>query len=128
MISSEEVDRLFEQAILHFNNGNYFECHDCLELIWLQISSRERHFFQGMLHIAVGLYHFENKNYRGARNQLYKAVRRLVHFQPSFNGVDVDRVLMAAEPYRHAALICISGRIPEDFHPEKPVWHRKKME
>jgi len=128
MLSRDEIDHLFDQAIRQFNDGNYFECHDSLELIWMQISSRKRSFYQGMLHIAVGLYHFENKNYRGARNQLFKAVERLVHFQPSFSGIDVDSVLFAAEPFRHAALLGISGRLPKNFNLEKPVWRREKTE
>ncbi len=76
-----------------FNRGFYFECHDILELIWLETSEEEKGFYQGLLHIAVGLYHLESRNYKGCISQLGKAEDRLHPFGNRYRGVALKELV-----------------------------------
>jgi predicted metal-dependent hydrolase len=54
------------EGIALFNRGEYYACHDALEAIWMVAPTAEKPFYQGILQIAVGLYHLGNHNWRGA--------------------------------------------------------------
>ncbi|MFO0212823.1 MAG: DUF309 domain-containing protein, partial [Pseudanabaena sp.] len=57
MLEADTIDPLFAEAIFQFNNGDYYACHDTLEAIWNDAWQSDRAFYQGILQIAVGLYH-----------------------------------------------------------------------
>ena len=46
-----------------FNEGDYYTCHDLLEELWME--ERHNKFLQGLLQLAVALYHAELGNLRG---------------------------------------------------------------
>ena len=89
----------FKTAVGQFNGKFYFECHDTLEDIWMDAPAAEKPFFQGLLHIAVGLYHFENENYKGALSQLDKAKIRLDRFRPLYHGVHLEKLMQELESF-----------------------------
>jgi uncharacterized protein len=76
-------------GIALFNQGQYYDCHDVLEALWMEAESMEKSFYQGILQIAVGLYHLGNHNWRGATILLGEGVHRLRPFEPSYGGVAV---------------------------------------
>ena len=47
---------------------DFFKCHEILEEIWIEETKCEtrKHVSINLLVIAVGLYHWRNKNYKGA--------------------------------------------------------------
>lgn len=53
----------------------------------------EKPFYQGILQIAVGLYHLGNHNWRGATILIGEGVNRLRPFEPSYGGVAVADVV-----------------------------------
>lgn len=53
-------------AIRQFNVGQWYECHETLEELWIGEMGEVRDFFQGVLQIAVALHHWRNGNYGGA--------------------------------------------------------------
>ncbi|MFS0553456.1 DUF309 domain-containing protein [Brevibacillus sp. 179-C9.3 HS] len=79
------------QFIEKFNDGEYYECHDLLEDIWMEDKSDK--FLQGLLQLSVGLYHQEYGNIKGARWMLGNARKYLTRYQPVHWGLDVTRVL-----------------------------------
>jgi len=84
----------FIHAIDKFNNKNFFECHEILEDIWFDVRDDSRDFYQGLLHIAVGLYHLTKKrNTKGTILQFDKAVSKLASYKNSYNGVDLEKLL-----------------------------------
>lgn len=99
----------FEQAVSQFNTQYYFECHDTLEEIWLSAPTVEKDFYQGILHIAVGLYHFDNDNFKGVLSQLNKAKLRLNKFLPQFRGAHLEQLLNSADQFRLSAKQKIEG-------------------
>ena len=64
---TESVAPEFWQGVQQFNQREYYACHDTLEAIWMEASEPEKTFYQGILQIAVALYHLSNQNLRGAR-------------------------------------------------------------
>jgi uncharacterized protein len=89
----EELPDEFWQAIEEFNQGEFYACHDTLEAIWIEAPSAEKNFFQGILQIAVGLYHLGNQNWRGAVILLGEGLNRLRKYQPDDGGIHVEQLI-----------------------------------
>ena len=81
-----------DEAVAQFNRGQYWQCHETLERIWLPEQYPLRLFYQGLIKAAVGLLHLEGHNRRGARAKLKEAARTLAPFSPSTLGIDVDQL------------------------------------
>jgi predicted metal-dependent hydrolase len=64
------------QGLEHFRARDYFAAHDDWEEVWRDLSGRRRMFWQAMIHLVVGGYHFTNGNLRGCRGQWQKAVQK----------------------------------------------------
>ena len=83
----------FWLGIDQFNQGQFYECHDTLEAIWMEAIEPDRTFYQGILQIAVALYHLSNHNGRGAVILLGEGIRRLRPYEPEYGGIDVVRLI-----------------------------------
>lgn len=81
----------YYQFIDKFNEGEFYECHDLLEEIWMEDKSNK--FLQGLLQLAVGLYHFECGNIKGARWMFSNSRKYLTRYSPVHWDMDVSRVL-----------------------------------
>jgi uncharacterized protein len=86
----------FNQAIVEFNQQQFYACHDTLEAIWVEAEAADKRFYQGILQVAVGCYHLSNDNLRGAIILLGEAVKRLWDYQPDYERVDVELLLEQA--------------------------------
>jgi uncharacterized protein len=85
----EEVEPAFWDGVEQFNQQQFYTCHDTLEAIWMEAMEPQRTFYQGILQIAVALYHLGNANVRGATILLGEGTHRLRRYQPIYAGVDV---------------------------------------
>jgi uncharacterized protein len=90
---SETIPQEFWQGVEQFNSGQFYACHDTLEALWIEAGEPEKTFYQGILQIAVALYHLENRNWRGAVILLGEGSNRLRRYPSSYGGVDVDELL-----------------------------------
>ncbi|MEH2067088.1 MAG: DUF309 domain-containing protein [Nostoc sp.] len=90
---SESIPQEFWQGIEQFNSGQFYACHDTLEALWIEASEPEKSFYQGILQIAVALYHLENRNWRGAVILLGEGSNRLRRYPSSYGGIDIDELL-----------------------------------
>lgn len=86
----------FTRGIEEFNQQKFYACHDTLEAVWVDAPETDKRFYQGVLQVAVGCYHLSNDNLRGAITLLGEAVRRLVDYQPDYEGIDVEGLLAQA--------------------------------
>ena len=84
------------QGLNQFNHGEFYNCHDTLEAIWMEAPIPEKPFFQGILQLAVALHHLGNHNWRGAAILLGEGMRRLEPFEPSYHEVNVSDLLDCA--------------------------------
>ena len=86
-------DLEFVAAIAQFNNADYYACHDTLEEIWHNAWQCDRAFYQGILQIAVGIYHLKSQNWHGATILLGEGTSRLTAYLPDYQSVDVESLL-----------------------------------
>jgi hypothetical protein len=90
---SETLPAEFWQGVEQFNNQQYYACHDTLEALWMEAIEPDKTFYQGILQIAVALYHFSNANLRGATILLGEGIHRLSRYQPAYADIDVKGFL-----------------------------------
>ena len=82
----------FELALAEFDSGLYWECHETLERLWLAEPYPMRLFYHGLIKAAVGLFHLERRNRKGAISKLTDAVYTLAPFDPETMGIDVNQL------------------------------------
>ncbi|MCS6989757.1 MAG: DUF309 domain-containing protein [Chloroherpetonaceae bacterium] len=87
----------FLRGIEQFNRREFFECHDTWEHLWQETTGADKLFLQGMIHAAVGFYHFSNGQWKGAQSQLDKCVKKLSGYRPTYRGIDVAALSGAIE-------------------------------
>ncbi len=81
------------QGRLEFNQREYYACHDTLEALWMESVDPDKKFYQGVLQIAVGCYHLQNHNWKGATILLGEGMGRLRYYQPIYGGIDVSQLI-----------------------------------
>lgn len=89
----EEMPAEFWQAVEQFNQQQFYACHDTLEALWIEAVEPDKKFYQGILQVAVALYHLENQNWRGAVILLGEGMNRLQNYQPTYGGIDTAQFL-----------------------------------
>ena len=87
----------FFQGIEQFNQQQFYECHDTLEAIWIEAAELDKRFYQGILQIAVACHHLRELNWRGAVILLGEGIRRLHDYQPDYQDIDVNQLLIESD-------------------------------
>jgi predicted metal-dependent hydrolase len=54
----------------------------------------DKRFYQGVLQIAVALYHLSHQNWRGAAMLMGEGIRRLDYYQPEYSGINVEQLVI----------------------------------
>lgn len=99
----EGEDRLaFARGLTAFREGDFYLAHDLWEEVWHNYRGPDRRFLQGLIHIAVGSYHVQCRNPKGAASQLLKAREKMSPFGPRHWGMAVDRLLERVDRLRAA--------------------------
>ena len=121
--SSSDQPAEFWVGIEQFNQGDYYACHDTLEAIWLEANPSEQAFYQGILQIAVGLYHLTNLNWQGAAILLGEGSNRLNAYGAIHGGINVTDLvdqainwltaLQETGPHQVQQLASLLGQQPE---------------
>jgi predicted metal-dependent hydrolase len=83
---------LITSGIQLFNERQFFRCHEVLEEAWTPERGPRRIFLQSLIHLAVGLHHWQRGNRTGAVGQLGKGLRKLEDYLPSCEGIDTARL------------------------------------
>jgi predicted metal-dependent hydrolase len=76
------VQNELEQWLLFlqlWREEKYFECHEVLELLWLNAKGNARWRYQGLIHCAVALHHLQQENWFGMARQWLRAAAKLSH-------------------------------------------------
>lgn len=93
-----KYDRRYIQFLDEFNRKrDYYECHELLEDLWIE-EGREA-LWQGLLQIAVALYHFRNGNRSGAQKLFDSALIKLEPYPDVTAGIDLARLREEAAEY-----------------------------
>ena len=91
-----------ERGVEQFNAGYYFECHDTLEELWAGIRGPSRGFFQGLIQVAVALYHLGGGNLAGAQSMIERALGRFAPYPGRYFGFDLAAQRRQLEAWREA--------------------------
>lgn len=91
---SENLPQEFWQGIEQFNSGEFYACHDTLEALWIEATEPEKSLYQGILQIAVALYHLSNHNLRGAMILLGEGRNRLRRYPDDDCAIDIEQLLL----------------------------------
>ena len=83
-------------GIGEFNRGEFFECHETLEALWMAEQRPIRRLYQGILQIGVAFYHLRAGRHRAAVFLLRRGSNYLQPFAPICMNVDVAQLLSAA--------------------------------
>ncbi|MBD1372668.1 DUF309 domain-containing protein [Hazenella sp. IB182357] len=87
-----DYPQLYVDFIYYFNvERDFYTCHDVLEELWLE-EGRDP-FFQGLLQVAVGFYHLENENRRGAIKSMTAGLDKLMNSTEAVKmGIHLERL------------------------------------
>lgn len=94
---TDGIPEEFWQAIEEFNAQDFYACHDTLEVLWMDAVPLDKQFYQGVLQIAVSLYHLGNLNWRGAAILLGEGISRLVEYSPEYHIIDVEKLITESQ-------------------------------
>jgi len=97
---SASPSREILRAYGEFNRGDWYECHETLEDLWIGSEDESRWFYQGMLQIAVALLHWRNGNYGGSVSLLSGGVGYLQRVSPVCQRIEVALLIAEAERFR----------------------------
>jgi hypothetical protein len=74
---SEAVRNRLEQGRTAFNGGAYFRAHELWEDAWRELDGVEQIVLQGLIQIAAGLHHMEQRRSRPAAALLRKGLAKV---------------------------------------------------
>jgi predicted metal-dependent hydrolase len=97
----EELIDLFCRGIEEFNQLQFYECHETLEAVWQKQIGPEREMTQGIIQIAVALYHLGRKNEVGAVKLLERGVGRVERFEDRKVGLRISDFSQSARKLLH---------------------------
>jgi predicted metal-dependent hydrolase len=93
-----EYDRLYVAFLYYFNDQrDYFECHEVMEELWLEEGRNP--LYQGLLQIAVGLYHHLNGNPSGSIKLFSAGLDKLAPYPAHTLGIDLGLLVKDSEVY-----------------------------
>lgn len=101
------------QAFGEFNRGDWFECHETLEELWIGSEGEIRDFYQGVLQIAVALHHWRNGNFGGAVHLLAGGAGYLRRVRDTCQRIQVDVLVEAADRFRETLVSLGPKRMAE---------------
>ncbi|MGH7146127.1 MAG: DUF309 domain-containing protein, partial [Planctomycetota bacterium] len=79
----------YHRALRQFDAGEFFECHETLEAIWLRAAGLPRLFLQGLIQWAVACYKWRQGNRRGALVLHRRALEKWRTLPAAFGGLPV---------------------------------------
>jgi predicted metal-dependent hydrolase len=90
---AEPYDPRYMRGIESFNRSAYFDAHEEWEALWQELTGEDRTFYQGLIQVAVCLYHVGRRNMRGA-SKLYRSSRDYLRpFAPWHAGLDLEKLM-----------------------------------
>jgi hypothetical protein len=102
----------FEQGRAAFNGGQYFEAHELWEQAWHELTGDERIFVQGLIQIAAGLHHLEQRRPGPAAGLLRKGLEKVSRGVPApFVHLQVEALARAGD--RLLAELAASATAPD---------------
>ena len=89
------ADRRFLKGLELFNRGEYFECHEVIENLWLATPAEDpyRDLYKGVIQAAAAIYQWDRGVFSGARGLHRTAVGYLGKYRPEALGLNVEKMI-----------------------------------
>jgi len=91
------------EGIRLFNSGRFFEAHEALETLWLQVQGDEKLFLHGVIQVAAAFHHYQRQNFQGFSSLLQKGSAKLTRFSGTYYGLNIQDLLIQLQPWLDAA-------------------------
>ena len=98
----EVLSRDLAHGLKLFNRADFFDAHEVLEDIWRAALGPEKKFLQGLIQVAVALYHHGNGNMIGARSVLRRGFRNLSRYPEGSGGIHLAGLLESVSDWQRA--------------------------
>lgn len=85
----QTVEEALELGVHLWNEGRYFEAHECLEDVWHAAPEADMDLWQGVIQLAVAGVHIQRGNPTGASALLERSLERLTSYPDLHRGIDV---------------------------------------
>lgn len=89
----------FLRGVELFNNGEFFECHEVLEEIWMKANGDEREFLHALIQAAAALHHIQRGNLKGAQSVGQRAIGKLAKLPPLMMRLDTTQFRASLEQF-----------------------------
>ena len=89
------IDERFLEGLKLFNEGEFFECHEVIEELWLETDSGDpnRDLYKGVIQAAAALYQFERGILSGAIGLYGTSTAYLEKYSPEALGLNVRKLI-----------------------------------
>lgn len=89
------VDGRLKKGLELFNSGEYFECHEVIEDLWLETPGDDplRNFYKGIIQAAAALYQRERGVTSGAQGLYKTSLLYLQPYSPETLGLNVKKMI-----------------------------------
>jgi uncharacterized protein len=89
------VDARFLKGLSLFNEGEYYECHEVIEELWLETPSEDpfRNLYKGVIQAAAAIYQFDRGILTGARGLYATCIPYLEAYLPVSMGLNVKKLV-----------------------------------
>jgi len=104
---------LLMRGVEQFNAGEYWECHETLERLWLAEVRPVRGLYQGILQVGIAFHHLVAGNYEGAVKMFRRGLPRLASLPDVCMGVEVTALAAAARRVHDRAVALGPDRVGE---------------
>ncbi len=94
---ADSPSRAAVAGLLTFNEGDYFEQHEYLELAWNEETRAVRDLYQGILQVGVAFLQMERGNRRGALKMFRRGLPKLRGLADVCQGIEVGAFRAASE-------------------------------
>ena len=111
------LDPRYVQFFDLWNQGEFYDCHEVMEDLWLEASGPERPFYQGLALAAGAFAHLDRKNLAGCAKLLADAIEVLEDYPPRYAGFEVREFVDTLATWQaRVTLMSALGEI--EFPPE----------
>lgn len=89
-------EKYFEFIDTFQNQRDFFKCHEILEEIWIEETKCEtrKHLSINLLLISVGLYHWRNKNFKGAIQVFENSLNNYDEVSMEMESIGIDSKIL----------------------------------
>ena len=74
-MNPKDKNLYLQKGLDYLRQGDFFETHEEWEIPWKEMRGDIRSFWQAMIQLSVGAYHFQKGNNNGCRNLWNKALK-----------------------------------------------------